>query len=60
VQGTINAVSVMLPDLDNLQVRRLGIDEHRYRAVRWFRDEAGGWQRVEPWLMLTRVRQRLT
>jgi transposase len=50
VQATINAAAVLLPDVDNLQVRRLGIDEHRYRAVRWFRDEAGGWRRVEPWM----------
>jgi transposase len=35
---------------DNLHVRRLGIDEHRYRRVRWFRDDQGGWQRVEPWM----------
>ncbi len=37
-------------------VRRLGIDEHRFRSVRWFRDPhypAGGpgrWRRVEPWM----------
>ncbi len=34
-------------------VRRLGIDEHRFRSVRWFRDPdnpAGGWKRVEPWM----------
>jgi len=32
-------------------VRRLGIDEHRFRSVRWFRDEAtSSWRRVEPWM----------
>jgi transposase len=31
-------------------VARLGIDEHRFRTVRWFRDEAGSWRRVEPWM----------
>jgi hypothetical protein len=31
-------------------VRRLGIDEHRFRTVRWFRDEDGTWRRVEPWM----------
>ncbi len=37
-------------------VRRLGIDEHRFRSVRWFRDpdnpagSAGRWRRVEPWM----------
>lgn len=30
-------------------VRWLGIDEHRFRSVRWFRDEAGAWRRLEPW-----------
>jgi transposase len=31
-------------------VRRLGVDEHRYRSVRFFRDEHGGWARYEPWM----------
>jgi transposase len=37
--------------------RRLGIDEHRFRSVRWFRDpdgQTGGlgpWRRVEPWMI---------
>ena len=33
-------------------VRRLGIDEHRFRSVRWFRDpdQHGRWRRVEPWM----------
>ena len=35
-------------------VRRLGIDEHRFRSVRWFKDRTGGeagvWRRVEPWM----------
>ena len=50
VQATVNAAAVLLPDVDGRWVRRLGIDEHRYRRVRWFRDEAGGWRRVEPWM----------
>ena len=50
VQATVNAAAVLLPDVDELWVRRLGIDEHRYRRVRWFRDEFGGWRRVEPWM----------
>ena len=41
---------MLLPNIDQLYVRRLGIDEHRYRRVRWFRDETGGWRRVEPWM----------
>jgi transposase len=28
----------------------LGIDEHRFRTVRWYRDDAGAWQRIEPWM----------
>ena len=40
VQATVNAAAVLLPDVDDLHVRRLGIDEHRYRRVRWFRDES--------------------
>ena len=50
VQATVNAAAVLLPAVDDLHVCRLGIDEHRYRRVRWFRDEAGGWRRVEPWM----------
>ena len=50
VQAAVNAAAVLLPSIDDLHVRRLGIDEHRYRRVRWFRDESGGWRRVEPWM----------
>jgi transposase len=32
--------------------RALGIDEHRFRSVRWFRDGDGRWARVEPWSIL--------
>jgi transposase len=28
----------------------LGIDEHRFRTVRWYRGHAGAWQRIEPWM----------
>jgi hypothetical protein len=29
----------------------LGIDEHRFRSVRFFRDqESGSWTRYEPWM----------
>ncbi len=31
-------------------VRQLGIDEHRFRSVGWFRNETGSWRRVEPWM----------
>ena len=32
--------------------RALGIDEHRFRSVRWFKDDEGAWRRVEPWSVL--------
>jgi len=33
-------------------VTQLGIDEHRFRSVRWFKDQdSGGWKRVEPWMI---------
>jgi transposase len=50
VQATVNAAAVLLPSVDDLHVHRLGIDEHRYRRVRWYRDDGGGWRRVEPWM----------
>jgi transposase len=35
--------------VDTRHVRRLGIDEHRFRRVRYTRDEHGTVTRVEPW-----------
>lgn len=31
-------------------VSSLGIDEHRFRTVRWYKDEHDTWRRVEPWM----------
>ncbi len=31
-------------------VHSLGIDEHLFRTVRWYRDENDTWRRVEPWM----------
>jgi transposase len=31
-------------------VYSLGIDEHRFRTVRWYKDESDTWRRVEPWM----------
>jgi transposase len=45
VQRTVNAAANRLTDPDTVLVRRLGIDEHRYRQVRFFRDPDGGWRR---------------
>jgi transposase len=51
VQAVVNTAAVLLPRVDDLQVRRLGIDEHRYRRVCWFRDpDHGAWRRVELWM----------
>lgn len=39
------------PDGDLLSPRRLGIDEHRFRSVRFFRDpETEKWTHYEPWM----------
>lgn len=51
VQAMVTAAADMLfPDADSVPVRRLGVDEHRYRSVRFFREENGGWRRYEPWM----------
>jgi transposase len=44
------AADVLLPDPDQVPVRRLGVDEHRYRSVRFFREPSGSWRRYEPWM----------
>jgi len=49
VQRTVNAADA-LTDPDTVLVRRLGVDEHRYRSVRFFRRPEGGWRRYEPWM----------
>lgn len=36
-------------------VRRLGVDEPRYRSVRFFRDENGGWRPAIEVLLVTGV-----
>jgi len=33
VQSALSAALLVLPDVDQLRVTRLGIDEHRYRSV---------------------------
>lgn len=51
VQNVINTAVMTLPEVDNLRIRLLGIDEHRFRTVRFFRDpETSAWKRVEPWM----------
>jgi len=50
VQALLSAAADLIGDPDDVGVRRLGVDEHRYRQVRFFRDEHGGWRRDEPWM----------
>jgi transposase len=51
VQATINTAVMTLPCVDDVTVRLLGIDEHRFRSVKFFRDpETRSWKRVEPWM----------
>ncbi|MDP9903119.1 ISL3 family transposase [Arthrobacter bambusae] len=45
------ACFLTLPDMDQLSPRMLGIDEHRFRSVRYFQDpESKAWTRFEPWM----------
>lgn len=50
VQAALAAAAVVLTDVEATRVRRLGIDEHRYRSVRWFRTDQGSWRRFELWM----------
>lgn len=51
VQSCLNAAAQLQVEVDQRPVRRLGIDEHRYRSVRWLRDPSTNrWQRFEPWM----------
>lgn len=48
VQAAITAVVALLPPADVVEARRVGIDEHQYRSVRWFRDQHWAWRRFQP------------
>jgi hypothetical protein len=52
VRAALNEACLLtLPDVDDLSPRMLGIDEHRFRSVRFFRDpESTAWIRHEPWM----------
>ncbi|MDQ0240159.1 MULTISPECIES: ISL3 family transposase [Arthrobacter] len=52
VRAALTEACVMtLPDVDELSPRMLGIDEHRFRSVRYFQDpESKTWTRYEPWM----------
>lgn len=48
--GTVDLATVP----ERRLVTKLGVDEHRFRRVRYVRDDTGGVSRVEPWsIMLT-------
>lgn len=50
VQSVLDRAVVQLADPDARLVRRLGVDEHCYRSVRFFREADGSWRRFEPWM----------
>jgi hypothetical protein len=52
VRAALNEACLLrLPDVDKLNPRMLGIDEHRFRSVRYFQDpESKTWTRFEPWM----------
>jgi transposase len=51
VQNTVNRAVVVLPNVDDITVSELGIDEHRFARARFFRDpQDQKWRRVEPWM----------
>ena len=53
VQRLVDQAAAALEQLRRARprlVRHLGIDEHRFRSVRWFKDPAGSWRRIEPWM----------
>jgi transposase len=51
VNAVVIAAAAALPSADLLAATRLGIDEHRYRSVRWFKNQdTGKWSRYEPWM----------
>lgn len=51
VQRALDSAALTLPDVDALTPRMFGIDEHRYRSVRFFRVPATkAWKRYEPWM----------
>ena len=46
--SAVNAAVTLLPEVEIIADTHLGIDERRYRSVRFFRNTAGGWTRSEP------------
>jgi transposase len=49
VQTAVTTAALLLPAVGAVAVKHLGVDEHRYRSVRFYRTETGAWVRFEPW-----------
>ena len=49
VMAWLNAVGEPVGDVERMFVRSLGIDEHRFRKVRYARGRTGKVVRIEPW-----------
>lgn len=49
VMARLNTVGELVGDVDRMFIRRLGIDEHRFRKVRYARGRSGKVVRIEPW-----------
>lgn len=47
---TLTVAAALITDVDTVVVRRIGIDEHRFRRVRYFRSPTGVWRRHERWM----------
>jgi len=51
VQAVINTAAKAMANPDARPVRHLGIDEHRYQRMWFFRDpDTAKWRRYEPWM----------
>lgn len=53
--GTVNTAiltqTTVLPEVDQVPVVALGIDEHRFATAKWFKHpDTAVWCRVEPWM----------
>lgn len=49
VMTRLNSVGELVGDVNRMFIRRLGIDEHRFRTVRYARGRRGKVVRIEPW-----------
>lgn len=49
VMARLNTVGELVGNVDRMYIRRLGIDEHRFRKVRYARGRTGKVVRIEPW-----------